>query len=86
MTDMDAPLEADDEYCSECFDAGWKHDDFASAMGGCWWRYCDCEHGSRLSKEDDAKARKQKRLREEQSPYKSCPTCDGSGKIKKEGR
>ncbi len=71
------------EDCYECGEQGWTYDDLGNASGGCWWKYCDCEHGDLLSKKDDEIRRKQLEEAARKSPYKKCPTCDGKGKVLK---
>ncbi len=80
MSDPEAELED----CDRCGNEGWMWDDLSSAMGGTPYKYCDCPHGDRASKEDFAEKDKQRRLQEERSPYKVCDSCNGSGKVKKE--
>ena len=41
------------EDCDKCGNQGWTHDDLSSAMGGRYWRYCDCEYADRLGEKDD---------------------------------
>ena len=68
------------EDCDKCGNQGWTNDDLSHAMGGRYWRYCDCEYGNRLGQKDDEVHREKQR----QSPYKTCPNCGGAGKIRKE--
>ena len=67
----------DFEYCEECNEAGWVWDDIAHAAGGSPHKYCYCKHGDRLAAED-AEAKRKK-----QGKFKTCPTCNGAGKVKR---
>lgn len=65
------------EYCEVCNDAGWIWDDVAYAAGSTPHKYCYCEHGDLLAEEDAATKRKDKKQ------FKTCPTCNGAGKVKR---
>ena len=72
------PLD-EDGCCDVCGTRGWDYDDLSSAMGGKWWRNCNCAHGARESAKDDEEYRR----KQARSPFKTCPTCNGDGVVKK---
>ncbi|KKK96441.1 hypothetical protein LCGC14_2662720 [marine sediment metagenome] len=66
------------EYCEVCGERGWIWDDLSRAIGGSPHKYCHCQHGELLAEKDAEKHRK------EQAKFKTCPTCNGDGKVKRE--
>jgi len=59
--------------CAKCNNKGWLYTDPDPLMDAKFWRYCNCEHAARLRGEDEEKYL--------ESQLKTCPTCDGSGKV-----
>lgn len=49
--------------CSRCGDEGHVDDPLSSAMGGRWFRYCECPVGIAASEEDRAASRETIRAR-----------------------
>ncbi len=68
----------DFEYCEICDNIGWVWDDVAHAAGGSPHKYCYCVYGDLLVEKELAVKRKNEKQ------FKTCPTCNGSGKIKRE--
>jgi len=65
--------------CGVCGNTGRIWDDYAGAKGRDPHKHCHCIHGDRLAVAAAAAKRK------EQEEFKTCPACDGKGKVKRDG-
>lgn len=70
MTNPPSPSAAMPELedCNRCENQGTVDDPLSSAMGGRWFRYCDCEHGAKALNEDMEAKKLHKPLPPAQNP------------------